>query len=491
MNKKMISELKYIFFSLIVTVCFFGCSKKEAINKPNVIYILTDQWRASALGYSGNPDVKTPYLDAFAKNAVNFKNAISVTPVCTPYRASLLTGKYPTTTGIFLNDLYLPKEEVTMAEIYKAAGYKTAYYGKWHLDGHGRRKYIDQERRQGFDYWKASECDHSHNHEHYYENNDTIKKYWKGYSPFSILEDASKYIEEQSTKDKPFLLFLSLTTPHFPHHTALAEYEEMYHKDSLTIPKNVTKDMLDWAKNELVGYYAHATATDKAIGQFIKKLKKEGVYENSIIVFTSDHGEMMGSHGYRPFMKHQPYLESANIPFLISYPKIEEQKGKTATASITTPDILPSLLSLCNIEIPKEIEGYNLSTIIKNPSLQSNKAALFMNICPFGIANNDSAYRALKSNNYTYVKTENGAAMLFDDLKDPLQLNNLIDLPQYKKIQEKLDNNLMSELKRIGEDRIKSRFYYAEKFGYTNRPEIREDFVIKDYFNVKSVISPK
>ena len=140
----------------------------------------------------------------------------------------------------------------------------------------------------------------------------------------------------------------------------------------------------------------------------IRKLKKEGVYENSIIVFTSDHGEMMGSHGYRPFMKHQPYLESANIPFLISYPKIEEQKGKTATASITTPDILPSLLSLCNIEIPKEIEGYNLSTIIKNPSLQSNKAALFMNICPFGIANNDSAYRALKSNNYTYVKTENG-----------------------------------------------------------------------------------
>ncbi|MEN8777320.1 MAG: sulfatase-like hydrolase/transferase, partial [Polaribacter sp.] len=120
--------------------------------KPNIVFILTDQWRGSALGYAGNPDVKTPNLDAFANEAVNFTNTVSVTPVCTPHRAALLTGRFPTTTGMFLNDIHLPAEELTMAEIFKKKGYNTAYWGKWHLDGHGRSTFIPKERRQGFDF---------------------------------------------------------------------------------------------------------------------------------------------------------------------------------------------------------------------------------------------------------------------------------------------------------------------------------------------------
>ena len=134
----------------------------------------------------------------------------------------------------------------------------------------------------------------------------------------------------------------------------------MYPKEKLKLPDNVTEDMQEWAYKELQGYYAHCTATDKAIGEIIDKTKELGIYDNSIIVFTSDHGEMMGAHGFRPYMKHQPYSESANIPFLISYPGMDANKGKTADAAITTPDILPSLLSLCKISVPESIEGYDL-----------------------------------------------------------------------------------------------------------------------------------
>ena len=136
--------------------------------RPNIVYLLADQWRASATGYAGDPNVRTPNLDRLAREGLNFRNAVSVCPVCTPYRAALMTGRFPTSTGMFLNDAHLPEGELCMAEIFRQAGYVTAYIGKWHLDGHGREAYIPPDRRQGWEYWKAAECDHTYNHSHYY-----------------------------------------------------------------------------------------------------------------------------------------------------------------------------------------------------------------------------------------------------------------------------------------------------------------------------------
>lgn len=478
---------KFILF-FTVALLGFSCTKQK---QPNVIFILTDQWRASALGYAGNDVVKTPELDNFAKSAVNFSNAVSVCPVCTPYRASLLTGRYPTSTGMFLNDLYLPSEELCMAEIYKEANYNTAYLGKWHLDAHGRKDNVEPERRQGFEFWKGSECDHNYPKEHYYANDDPEIKYWEGYSTYAIADEAQHYMETNANNENPFLLFVSLATPHFPHQTAPKEYMEMYTPDKLKLQSNVTDDMQEWALKELQGYYAHCTATDKAIGEIIDKAKELGIYDNSIIVFTSDHGEMMGAHGYRPFMKHQAYAESSEIPFLISYPNMNENKGEVAEAPITTPDILPSLLSMCNIEIPKTIEGYDLSEIVKEPSKNNDRAALYMNVGPFGIAYVDDEYRAIKTATYTYSKTPNGPSMLFDNNKDPLQLNNLVGDAQYAEIQKELDKQLMDELARIGETEVLPREYYLKKFGFEGKKEFRKDLAIKDYHNVDVVVSPK
>lgn len=159
---------KKIFLRLLAlaTMVLFGCQPKQEKQKDgrsNVLIILTDQWRAQATGYAGDPNVKTPNIDKLAKESISFTNALSVSPMCTPHRAALMTGKYPTSTGMFLNDLYLPSEELCMAEIFKAEGYDTAFLGKWHLDGHGRYNDVAPERRQGFDYWKALECSHNYN----------------------------------------------------------------------------------------------------------------------------------------------------------------------------------------------------------------------------------------------------------------------------------------------------------------------------------------
>ncbi|KPM30500.1 Sulfatase [Croceitalea dokdonensis DOKDO 023] len=460
--------------TLLLTTLFislFSCKQdekketKKANTKPNIVYILTDQWRGDALGYAGDPNVKTPNLDQFAKESVNFTNAISVAPVCTPHRAALLTGKFPTTTGMFVNDLYLPKEEVTMAEIFKGAGYKTGFWGKWHLDGHGRSTYIPGERRQGFEYWKGLECSHAYNKMPYYDNNDTILRYWPEYSPFAITKDANQYMADNANSEQPFFMLVSIATPHYPHNSAPKKYKEMYPQDSLVLPPNVPKSLEPRVRKELQGYYAHATATDEAIGDMLNQLKELDLLENTIVVFSADHGEMMGAHGVRPFVKQLAWDEALRVPFLIRYPQIDANAGTVVNAPLTTPDILPSLLGLTDIQIPKDVEGENLANLIKNPNPDVDRAALAMGVAPFGANVKDPAYRAIKTKQYTYVKTPEGASHLFDNLDDPFQMQNLVHKKEYAEVQQKLDDELVNQLNEIG-DEFGDRDYYLKKWNY-------------------------
>ena len=154
--------------------------KSEEKLKPNVIFVFADQWRAQSTGYSGNTNVKTPAIDKLAKESIVFTNAVSCNPVCTPARASLLTGQYTLTHGLFYNDKPLDKDANTIAKIYKSAGYETGYIGKWHLNGHepgektwdARAKFIPKDRRQGFDFWQVLECTHDYNNSWYWGNDD-------------------------------------------------------------------------------------------------------------------------------------------------------------------------------------------------------------------------------------------------------------------------------------------------------------------------------
>ena len=137
--------------------------------QPNIIFVFGDQWRAQATGYAGETSVRTPNLDRLAGESLNLVNAVSNCPLCTPYRASLLTGQYPLTHGLFVNDVPLNPNAVSLGKAFATGGYDTAYIGKWHVDGHGRDAPIPPERRQGFQFWKVLECTHDYNRSAYYD----------------------------------------------------------------------------------------------------------------------------------------------------------------------------------------------------------------------------------------------------------------------------------------------------------------------------------
>lgn len=436
---------------------------------PNIVYLLTDQWRAQATGYAGDPNVKTPNLDRLAKESINFKNAVSVAPACTPYRASLMTGRYPTSTGMFLNDASLPDRELCMAEIFSSAGYSTAYIGKWHLDGRGRESFIPPERRQGWQYWKAAECDHNYNKSHYYANDSNEKKYWEGYDAFSQTKDAQQYLLDHAKRDKPFILVLSYGGPHFPHGTAPKEFQALYPPESIKLPPNVPEHMQAEARAEAQGYYAHCTALDKCIGDIMATLSNTGLAENTIVVFTSDHGEMLGSKGCAPKMKQVPWAEAAGIPFLLRLPSNGNILARVSPTPLTTPDILPTLLGLTGVSAPKSIEGDDLSKAILSNQEIPDRAALYMSIAPFVPKEFAKEYRAIRTSRYTYVRGLDGPWLFYDDEKDPYQMDNLAMKPEHAALQQKLDAQLQGELKKIGDD-FRPAKSYLDQWGFKVAP---------------------
>src|SRR5210317_1983097 len=251
------------FLFVIFLLSFSGCTKKEE-SKPNVIFVFADQWRAQDIGYNGNTQVKTPTLDKLSEESVVFNNAVSGCPVCCPYRASLLTGQYPLTHGVFYNDKSLDPDANSIARIYKKAGYQTGYIGKWHLNGHepgektfeARLKFIPKERRQGFDFWQVLECTHDYNNSFYYEDTPERKK-WEEYDAMAQTKSAIGYINEKSKEDSPFLLMLSWGPPHAPYQTAPEKYRKMFSADKVILHPNVPDSLKKKAREELAGYYAH------------------------------------------------------------------------------------------------------------------------------------------------------------------------------------------------------------------------------------------
>ncbi len=436
--------------------------------KPNLVVVLTDQWRAQAFGYAGDPNVRTPCIDALAARSINFVNAISVCPVCTPHRAALLTGRYPTTTGMFMNDLYLPAEELCMAEIFREAGYDTGYIGKWHLDGHGRDSYIPPERRQGFDYWKVLECTHNYNESYYYAGDDPAKRKWDGYDAYAQTRDAQAYIRARASADKPFFLFVGYGEPHFPHSNAPEDLKALYAPDAIELRPNVTPDMAAKARQELQGYYAHCTAIDSCVGELCAALEETGLAENTIFVFTSDHGDMHGSQGKRPCRKQVPWDEAVRVPFLCRYPAIHEA-GRVVQTPLNTPDILPSLLALAGLDIPDTVEGDDLSPLFRGAAgAAQDRAALFMAMSPFG-ANDFKAYRGVRTSRHSYVRDSAGPWLLYDNQADPYQMRNLVDDPEHAELQDSLDAKLQRQLKR-NNDTLPAAELALARWGYTVDP---------------------
>lgn len=433
--------------------------------KLNILVVFADQWRAQDFGYAGNPGVDTPRLDAFAAQSVNYTHAVSTCPVCCPYRASLITGRYPLSHGVYLNDLQLNTEAVSFAQACAQEGYATGFIGKWHLDGNGRDCYIPPERRQGFEYWKALECTHDYNSSHYYAGDSSVRLTWPGYDATAQTTDAVRYLNDRAADQSPFALFLAWGPPHAPYRTGpsnlLSKYDAL--RSGFQLRDNVPAGYDATARSDLAGYYAHAEALDIEFGRLLDTLAATGLDSSTIVVFTSDHGDMLYSHGYQK--KQQPWDESIRVPFLVRCPGAA---AKSIDAPIGTPDIMPTILGLSGVGIPDTCEGMDLSgEILGTAAPPDDRAALITCPSPFGQWNiyNGREYRGVRTKRYTYVRDLNGPWLLYDNQADPFQQTNLANLPAYAEVQSDLEKRLLRLLCQTG-DAFQSRPVLIARCGY-------------------------
>ena len=468
------SFISLLFFSFVlIFFLLLGCGVKNT-PKPNVIFVFADQWRAQDVGYAGNPQVITPAIDQFSKESVVFSNAVSGCPVCSPYRASLLTGQYPLTHGVFYNDKPLNPDATTIAKVYKQAGYETGYIGKWHLNGHepgeatfdARLKFIPKERRQGFDFWQVLECTHDYNNSFFYGDSPERLK-WQEYDAIAQTKSAIGFIREKSKSDQPFFLMLSWGPPHDPYQTAPEKYRQMYKPENIELRPNVPEEMHEKAREDISGYYAHMTALDDCMNELLAAVKESGIEENTIFVFTSDHGDMLYSHG--ELKKQKPWDESLLVPFLLHYPKKLGDVQKIIDMPINTPDIMPTLLGLSGIKIPDTVEGNDYSKIITGEETPDNEAVLIQCPVPFHQWNYGAGgreYRGVRTNRYTYVRDLSGPWLLYDNLNDPYQMNNLVGFDETLQVQTDLDSQLQKLLKKTN-DKFLPGAEYMRMWNYT------------------------
>ncbi|HYH31337.1 MAG TPA: sulfatase, partial [Pseudonocardia sp.] len=279
---------------------------------PNVLLVLADQWRGCDQGWFGNPEVRTPHLDALAAGGVRVRDAYANSPVCGPSRASLLTGLLPHEHHVVANDLPLRPGLPTVADVLAGAGYRTGWIGKWHLDGLPRDKWVSPDRRRGFGFWAAVNCSHRYLDAHYYRGDDPEPVPFTGYEPDVQTELALEFLAE----GEPFFLTVSYGPPHDPYPDVPRHYLDRYDPDRLTPRPNCADGPAE--RERLHQYYAGISAVDDQLGRLVATLRDSGRLDDTVVVVTSDHGDMLGSHGRRA--KQVPFEEAVRVPMVVHWP---------------------------------------------------------------------------------------------------------------------------------------------------------------------------
>lgn len=436
--------------------------------KPNLLFVFADQLRASSVGYAGEESVRTPNIDAFAESGTVYTNAVSMLPVCGPYRGSLITGRTPLSTGLVINDVALETSETSIGHCFKQAGYDTAYIGKWHLDGPDRPALVPPgPRRQGFDYWMGANFEHNYDRS-YYTDNAGDRQQWEGWDAVAQTDDTIRYLQNRDT-DNPFCLFLSWGPPHHPYRLVPDQYLEMYDPDAIEGRPNCP----DVPREDLWGYYAQTTFLDDQFQRLLDSVAELGLADDTIIVFTSDHGDMHGSHGL--YKKQWPWNEAIKVPFVVRYPGSVPQ-GATVETPINVIDVMPTLLGLAGLPVPESVEGVDLSPFLTGDQQDPPESVLIMNPCPFSIGDSRGddqypdfrgmrfEYRGVITHRYTYVRTIDGPWMLYDNREDPYQLVNLIDDAEHAETRDHLDGLMRDHMAAI-DDEFLTREEYYERLG--------------------------
>ena len=427
--------------------------------KPNLLYVFLDQWRYHAMECTGEDPVHTPHMDTFAKESLDCREAVSTFPLCSPHRASLLTGKYPFSLGMWTNCkiglsevLMLRPQETCIGNVLKENGYHTGYIGKWHLDAaeqnfqqnpvSGARDWDAYtppgERRQGFDYWLSYGACDNHLDPHYWA--DTPRQIKPGcWSPEFETDKALEYMEEQKGEEEPFALFVSYNPPHLPYELVPDKYYKQYENMPVHFRKNVPPEKRTPEMETITRqYFAAITGVDEQFGRILQYLRDHHLEEDTLVVLSADHGEMLGSHGR--MSKNVWYEESIHIPLYI------RQKGQVPLGVykelLASPDHMPTLLGLLDIPVPDTCQGFNHAPCIRGEADNAPKQAF---LCSYpGMPEMVAAYekkgrnskcygwRGIRTQRHTYVVNhgytpgEMQVRLLYDNEKDPYQMSPLV-----------------------------------------------------------------
>ena len=427
-------------------------------SRPNLLYIFADQMRGMDMHCAGNTQLHTPNLDRLAEQGMRLSHAYANTPVCTASRAMLLTGLYPATNRVVANDLPLPEETQTLGELFQGAGYRTGYIGKWHLDGVPRSKWTPPgPRRHGFEFWAAYNCSHDYFRADKYYRDLPVPIRVDGYEPEVQTNLALDFLATDD--DRPFCMMLSWGPPHDPYPLVPEVFKDQYDPATIYLRPNVSavhRDAAplahDWEPRETIAnYYAAITALDSQLGRILDFLDESGLVESTVVVFTSDHGDMLWSQGR--MKKQLPWEESINIPFLIRWPG-QIQAGSVSDSLFGVIDHLPTLLSLCAVEAPARLQGIDLSPTLLGAE-QSAPASLFlMDMVRMDESHTQKMdeWRGLRTPRFTYARWVDGRPwLLYDNETDPYQLDNLVDRRDYMDVQRELNIELEAQIAVTGD----------------------------------------
>ncbi|MEZ5397783.1 MAG: sulfatase [Bryobacterales bacterium] len=458
----------------LAAACAPAPEPEHALEKrPNILFLFPDQMRAQAMGCMGNPDVKTPHLDNLAAEGMLFENTFANTPVCCPARANILTGQYASKNGMIANDLRLRESETTIAEVLAGAGYRTGFIGKWHLDGGPREPgYVPPgDRRQGFEFWAANEVSHRHFDTHYFRDTDQPIPI-KVFEPEAWTDIGIEFLRQTKTDERPFFLTIQMGPPHNPY-IAPEKYRAMYDPEKLTMRPN-------WkaggeripGREEIAHYYGMVTAIDDQVGRILAELDALGLAEDTIVLVSSDHGDMLGSQGAR--LKRKPWEESINVPGIVRYPK-KGRSGVKTDAIFTHVDFAPTLLSLCGIEPPSEMQGTSLAPVILGEAEDGPKSAFFQIFGPYDGGEVAAGWRGVRTKTYMYARYEEKPWVLYDLTQDPYEMRNLVDDAAAAQVQAEMQAMLDEWMQRVGDswsldwtDKVEDRGrLYKHKVFYT------------------------
>jgi N-acetylglucosamine-6-sulfatase len=444
-----ITKLTLLIASFFSIACFFSTHLFAQQRDPNIIFILTDDHRWDALSSMGHPVVQTPNLDRLAKEGVMFTNAFVTTSLCSPSRASFLTGQYAHRHGVVTNHTPWDNRSITFLELLNKAGYETAFIGKWHMPGRGLPKL------RGLDHFISFTKEGGQGV--YYDCPliiDGVETERKGkYITEDLTDLAVQFIERQRTR--PFCLYLSHKAVHFGYRPP-PHLKGVYKNVDLKLPPESDTWITFTNNHPFVGalfpmnvlyrnYCETVASVDEQVGRVIGKLEALNILDDTLIIYAGDNGHFWGEHGL--YDKRLAYEESIRIPFIVRYPGLINDPGRRAPQMILNIDLAPTLLDIVGIGRPSGMQGESLKPILQTATAPGRDAWLYEHFPVFPIP--IPGITAVRTERYKYIEYQNDVRPkeLFDLTADPKEKHNLIDTPPGSRLAEDLKKK-MEQLKR-------------------------------------------